>query len=61
MAFYSATNPIVLIEFIDIKDISNPDASQGPEAISAGIVVSTTCEKDWKSRKPQMCSRFPLG
>ena len=28
MAFYSAINPIVLIEFIDIKDISNPDASQ---------------------------------
>jgi hypothetical protein len=27
MAFYSATNPIVLIEFIDIKDISNPEAS----------------------------------
>ena len=27
MAFYSAINPIVLIEFIDIKDISNPEAS----------------------------------
>jgi hypothetical protein len=44
LVFYSATNPIVLIEFIDIKDISNPEASPNRPRFPSGIVSSITCE-----------------
>jgi hypothetical protein len=58
MVFYTAINPIVLIEFIDIREISNLDARLSLGNPQKCIVVSMTCEEINRDGKPECAAIF---
>jgi hypothetical protein len=62
MVFYTAINPMVLIEFIDITEISNLDARPSSGKRLQYVPLFQSLEKIADSTGgPRMCSDFPLG
>jgi len=62
MVFYTAINPIVLIEFIDIREISNLGARPSFWERLQYVLLFQSLERIADSTGgPRMCSDFPLG